>query len=57
MLSIALPHDEHLVFTKGWRQALPYGKSYDLDDIWNASKKIYADYPELLEATRKTLWR
>ena len=57
MLSIALSHEEHLVFTNAWRTKLPYGKSYDLDRIWEAAQDIYKNYPNLLEAARKTLGR
>ena len=57
MLSIALTHDEHVVFTGKWRKAIPYKTSYDVDDIWNAAQDIYANYPALLEAARKTLGR
>ena len=55
MLSIALTHDEHVVFTRQWRKAIPYKTSYSIDDIWNAAQDIYANYPALLEAARKTL--
>ncbi len=57
MLSIALTHDEHVVFTRQWRKAIPYKTSYSIDDIWNAAQDIYANYPALLEAARKTLGR
>ena len=57
MLSIALTHDEHVVFTRQWREAIPYKTSYGVDDIWNAAQRIYANYPALLEAARKTLGR
>ena len=57
MLSIALSHEDHLVFTNAWRESLPYGKSHDLDEIWGAAQDIYKNYPNLLEAARKTLGR
>ena len=57
MLSIALSHDEHLVFTKAWREAIPYKTPFDADQVWNAAQRIYANYPELLAAARKTLGR
>ena len=59
MLSIALDHDTHRKFTNAWRQAFKYGTNYsdlDINDIWNAAQKIYANYPELLEAARKTIF-
>lgn len=56
MLSIALDHDTHKGFTKAWREILPYGKSHTVDDIWSAAQDIYRDFPELLEAARKTIW-
>ena len=34
-----------------------YKTSYSIDDIWNAAQDIYANYPALLEAARKTLGR
>ncbi|MBQ7389736.1 MAG: RHS repeat-associated core domain-containing protein [Clostridia bacterium] len=57
MLSIALSHDDHLVFTKAWREAIPYKTAFDTDQIWNSAQRIYANYPELLAAARKTLGR
>ena len=57
MLSIALSHEEHVVFTNAWRRAIPYKTPYDADKIWNAAKEIYSNHPKLLEAVRKTLRR
>ena len=56
MLSIALDHGQHGIFTNKWRQKLPYGKTYSKESIWSAAQEIYADYPSLLEAARKTIW-
>lgn len=56
MLSIALTHEQHLGFTRAWRSHLKYGGTYNVDDIWKAAQEIYADFPNLLEAARKTLW-
>lgn len=33
-----------------------YGKTYSKDGIWAAAQEIYADYPSLLDAARKTIW-
>ena len=57
LLSIALTHDEHAVFTRQWREAIKYGSDYNINDVRNAAKDIYANYPALLEAARKTLGR
>ena len=57
MLSIALTHDEHVVFTREWRQAIPYKTPYDRDKIWLAAQDIYKKHPRLLEAARITLGR
>ena len=56
MLSIALTHEQHVVFTSKWRGAIPYKTPYDRNKIWNAAQEIYADFPNLLEAARKTLF-
>ena len=53
MLSIALTHEEHAVYTCEWRKHLPYGKMYEIDDIWEAAQEIYAKQPRLLEAVKK----
>ena len=55
MFSIALDSVDHRMFTNAWRKELQYGKEYSTDEIWEAAQKIYADYPKLLEAARKTL--
>jgi hypothetical protein len=55
-LSVTVDHDTHKGFTKAWREILPYGKSHTVDDIWSAAQDIYRDFPELLEAARKTIW-
>lgn len=57
MLSIALSHEDHLVFTNAWRTKLPYGQTYDSDKIWEVAQDIYKNHPNLLEAARKTLGR
>ncbi len=57
MLSIALDKDTHRKFTNEWRTALPYKRPHTSEEIWEVAQKIYQQYPELLEAARKTLWR
>jgi hypothetical protein len=62
--SVALPPQEHQVFTNAWRQAI--GQVGDLNpittanaalrDIWLAAQSIYGRHPELLEADRQTLF-
>ena len=56
MLSIALDHDQHQVFTQAWRTAIPYGSKYKKDRIWEVAQDVYANYPQLLEAARKTIF-
>jgi hypothetical protein len=59
MLSIVLTKEEHQVFTNSWRQAIPYGTDYaqaSREFLWSKAQEIYANYPELLEAARKTIW-
>ena len=59
MLSIALDKQTHRKFTNAWRNEFKYGTVYtDLEpgDIWAAAQKVYAGYPELLEAARKTIF-
>lgn len=59
MLSVAVTKSEHRMFTKAWRDIFNYGMDYSkigVDDIWEAAQSIYKDYPDLLEAARKTLF-
>ena len=56
MLSVVLTKEEHKKFTKAWRDAIGYGAGYvSVDKVWEHAQIIYKDYPELLEAARKTL--
>jgi RHS repeat-associated protein/uncharacterized repeat protein (TIGR01451 family) len=54
MLSIALPPDEHQVFTNAWRNAIPYGPNgtgcATAAEIYAAAMEIYANYPAILAA-------
>lgn len=59
MLSVAVTREEHQKFTKAWRNAFAYGTDYSKvtkAELWMASKEIYKDYPELLEAARRTIY-
>ena len=59
MLSVAVTPAEHQKFTNEWRKFFKYGTNYKdlkIEDIWEAAKEIYKDYPELLKAARKTLF-
>ena len=59
ILSVAVTPAEHLKFTNAWREVFEYGMDYSvlsLEDIWKAAQEIYKDYPELLEAAKKTLF-
>ena len=58
MLSVVVTSEEHAIFTDAWRKEFSYGIDYGkigLDQLWAAAQKIYADYPELLDAAKKTL--
>ena len=50
MPSIALTKSEHAMFTKMWRDKLPYGNSYTKNEIFNAAVEIYDGEPNLLNA-------
>jgi hypothetical protein len=59
MLSIALDKQTHRMFTSLWRDEFKYGTNYSKlkpEDIWNAAQRVYAGYPNLLEAARKTIF-
>ena len=64
MLSVVLTTAEHQKFTNQWREAIGYiGDKNPLntvdatkEQIWSAAQRIYAEYPELLEAARKTIF-
>ena len=60
MLSIALDPAEHRKFTNAWYGFRKYTKVYDdltPDDIWKYAQGVYKNYPALLEAARKTIFR
>ena len=47
-------------FTNEWRKAFDYGQDYTSlgqDGVWTLAQKVYKDYPVLLEAARKTIFR
>jgi len=60
---VVLTPAEHEVFTQAWRRQIGYNRSgariststATIDDIWNACKNVYAEYPDLLEYCRKFL--
>jgi hypothetical protein len=64
MLSVALTPEEHQAFTNARQNAI--GRINSLNpintatatrqDVWLAAQRIYADYPELLEAARQTIF-
>ena len=59
MLSVAVTAAEHQKFTNAWRSVFKYGTNYSVltkNDIWKAAQEIYKDFPELLQAARKTLF-
>ena len=65
MLSVVLKPEEHAWFTAKWREEIGLSSwtsrrlrtdNASRDDIWRAAQKIYQDYPELLEAARRTIF-
>ncbi len=64
MPSVVLTPEEHQRFTNLWHDAIPYINSGQplntltatREQIWLAAQKIYADYPDLLEAAYRTLF-
>lgn len=58
MLSIVVTQSEHQVFTNAWRAEIGYNGSKSvlttgaatLNDVENAARKIYKDYPDILKA-------
>jgi hypothetical protein len=60
MPSVVVTPTEHQVFTNAWRTNIPYGTIYDnlsKDYIFGVAQKVYKDYPALLDAARKTIFR
>ncbi|WP_054750422.1 hypothetical protein [Ruminiclostridium josui] len=60
MLSVAVNKTEHQVFTNAWRAIIPYGTDYSKlskDQIWQAAQKVYKNFPALLEAAKKTIFK
>ena len=59
MLSVVVTPDEHKVFTDAWLKEFSHGINYSeltIEQLWKAAQKIYAEYPALLEAAKKTLF-
>jgi hypothetical protein len=60
MSSIALSVEEHQVFTNAWRAKIGYRNSGAMvttanatkEQIYNAAKEIYKDYPAILKALK-----
>ena len=58
MPSVVLTKEEHKAFTNAWRKAIPYDKSNAIlttssakeEDVINAAKDIYRNYPEIFKA-------
>ena len=53
MMGVTLEKSEHRHFTNLWRGELKYGANHQKDAVIKAAKKIYANYPELLEIALK----
>lgn len=54
-LSTPLNPQAHQVFTNLWRQALPYGQEYSLEQVVAAAQDVYAEYPAMLNAVTEWL--
>jgi RHS repeat-associated protein len=58
IVSVALKHDEHKIFTKRWAEELgrkgmgTYRRDLDVDDIVEAARRVYRDSPELFRAVQ-----
>lgn len=50
IISTLLNPQAHEAITKLWRDALPYGTSYEIEDIIKVAQDVYADYPVMLNA-------
>ncbi|RXE58098.1 RHS repeat-associated core domain-containing protein, partial [Acetivibrio mesophilus] len=60
MLSVAVTKTEHQAFTNAWRKLIPYGTNYSTltkTQIWNYAQEVYKDYPALLDAAKKTIFK
>jgi len=63
--SVVLTQEEHQIFTNAWRATIGYVNSnlpittanVTLEGIWGASQDIYANYPALLAAVQRFLFR
>jgi RHS repeat-associated protein len=61
--SVVLTKEQHDVFTGLWQQAIGYDNwgvalktgNATRDDIWRAAQRIYADYPEYLDAVKRAM--
>ena len=58
MNAVALTREEHQQFTNAWRALIPYGEgtaNATPEQIIEAAKEIYKDYPELLKGALENL--
>ena len=64
MLSVAVTKEDHQLFTNAWRKAIGYVNDNNAvntatatqEQIWSAAKDIYANYSDLLDAAKKTIF-
>jgi len=54
-LSTPFNRQAHQVFTNLFRNYLPYGEEYTIDEVVEATQKVYKDYPTLLNAANEWL--
>jgi len=50
--AVVLSRAQHLDITAALRAEMPYGRSYNQQEVWTALQKVYANYPEWLAAIR-----
>jgi hypothetical protein len=64
MLSVAMSPKAHQQFTNAWREAIGYSNSNSAittlsatkEQIWTAAQNIYNDFPDMLDAARRTIF-
>lgn len=54
-ISVAVTKAEHQAFTNHWRSLLPYGKTYTLQQVWEAAQKVYAKISGIIRSSEKSV--
>ncbi len=50
--SVVLSRTDHQELSRRLAEALPTGRSYSREEVWERYQEVYADHPELLDAIR-----